>query len=920
MSRVLLDREREKQELDRLLTAARQGMSGAIVLRGEAGIGKTALLDFATAAAGDMQVARILAIESEMEWGFAGVHQLLVPFMGRLHRLPVPQRRALTSALGLASDQPPDRFLVGLATLTLLSDAATEQPLLAVIDDAQWLDQESAAVLAFVARRLYADRVAMLFAVREPEERSVALEGLAELRVEGLPDADARTLLASVAAGELDEHIGERIVGEIRGNPLALVELGAELTPAELSGRSLLPEPLPVSRRLEERFLSRVRTLPADTQTLLLLASAEQLGDPELLWRAAEQLGVAPEAAEAPGVERLLRLTPQLSFHHPLMRSAVYQGASAPARRDAHEALAAAVDRNRDPDRRAWHLAAAAVGPDEEVAGELESAAARARARGGIAATAKFLTKAAELSPGDPERVRRLIAGAIAELAAGAPARALGLLERAHPIEAGSLDEGRALRLRGNLASALGQGAKAPSLLLQAARVLQPLDPALARATLLEAVEVAFWTGDIPSLEVTLTAEAIRRVPKDSATIPDLLLDGFMTMFLDGHEVAAPLLRRAVTRLRTEDLNDADALRWLGVGGRAARELLDDDACRALTERCIALARGQGALTLLPLVLDDLGRVDADCGRFDRAEAMLAEAREIERASGAPRGFGTMTTELCLRVYRGEEAQARETAVALMGTASEHHHTLASTFAHVQLCILNLGHGRYAEAYECARAAYAAPFILTEMHVFENLIEAASRVGQDATAAVALARLGERVRASGTRYALGLHARSRALVAVDGDPEPLYQEALVELSHCQEAIDLARTHLLYGEWLRRERRRRDARAQLETAHDMFESMGATAFAQRAQIELLATGGTARRRTPETSDDLTPQESQIALLASHGVPNAEIASQLFISPSTVAYHLRKVFRKLGVSNRVQLARAMPDRATSAGSAL
>jgi DNA-binding CsgD family transcriptional regulator len=917
---MLLDRQGEKQELHRLLAAARKGMSGAIVLRGEAGIGKTALLDFAAAAAGDMQVARILAIESEMEWGFAGVHQLLVPFMRRLERLPVPQRRALMSALGLAADEAPDRFLVGLATLTLLSDAASEQPLLAVIDDAQWLDHESAAVLAFVARRLYADRVAMLFAVREPEERSVALEGLAELRVEGLPDADARKLLASVAAGELDEHVGDRIVAEIRGNPLALVELGAELTPAEVSGRSLLPQPLPLSRRLEERFLSRVRTLPADSQTLLLLASAEQLGDPEVLWRAADRLGVAPEAAEAPGFERLLTLTPRLRFHHPLIRSAVYQGASAPARRGAHEALAAAVDRNRDPDRRAWHLAAAAIGPDEAIAGELESAAERARARGGIAATAQFLTRAAELTPGDPDRVRRLIAGAIAELVAGAPVRALALLERAHPIEAGSLDEGRGLRLRGNLASAFGEGANAPSLLLQAARVLQPLDAGLARATLLDAVEVAFWTEDIPSLEVTLTAEAIRRVPEDSATIPDLLLDGFMTMFLDGHEAAAPLLRRAVARLRTEDLTDADAPRWLGVGGRAARELLDDDACRALDDRCIALARSQGALTLLPLVLDYVGRLEADCGRFDRAEAMLAEAREIQRATGNPREFGTMTTELCLRVYRGEETQARETAAALMGTASERRHTLASTFAHIQLCILNLGLGRYAEAYECARAAYAAPFILTGMHVFENLIEAASRVGQSATADSALAALGDRVRASGTRYARGLLARSRALVAADVNAEPLYQEALAELSHGQESIDLARAHLLYGEWLRRERRRRDARAQLGAAHDMFESMGATAFAQRAQIELLATGGTARKRTPETSDDLTPQESQIALLASHGVPNAEIASQLFISPSTVAHHLRKVFRKLGVSNRVQLAHAMPDRATRAGSAL
>ncbi len=518
---MLVDREAEKQELDNLLAAVREGFSAAVVLRGEAGIGKTALLEYALGSASDMRIARAVGIESEMELGFAGLHQLLVPFVGRLERLPGPQREALGSAFALIDGPAPNLFLVGLATLTLLADAAAKRPVLCVFDDAQWIDQASARALGFVARRLFADRIGMLFAVRETDERVAALEGLTELPVGGLPEDDARALLNSVAAGGLDQRTAERILLETGGNPLALVELGGELSAGQLGGRSPLPEPLPLGRRLEGRFLARVRTLPQETQTLLLLASLQQHGDPEQLWRAAASLGVGPGAADLPELDRLITFAPRVTFGHPLVRSAVYQGATARARRRAHQALATACDPERDPDRRAWHLGSAAAGPDEEVAAELERSAERARGRGGWASNAAFLHRAAELTPDPRCRAERELAAATAKLTAGDPTAARALLEVANPELADPLARAQARRLDGAIRLGTGHLGESAAILLEAARAFEPLDNRLTRDTLLEALHAATFAGRFArgaGVVDVLRAARGRRSPTSSST------------------------------------------------------------------------------------------------------------------------------------------------------------------------------------------------------------------------------------------------------------------------------------------------------------------------------------------------------------------------------------------------------------------
>jgi DNA-binding CsgD family transcriptional regulator len=907
---MLLDREAEKRELDHVLTAVRGGFSGVLVLRGESGVGKTALLEYVTSSGNDLRVARAVGVESEMELGFGTLHQLLGPFLDRLPRLPGPQRDALGSAFGIVESAAVDRFRVGLAALTLLADVAASRALLCVIDDAQWLDHVSAQVLGFVARRLFADRVGMVFAVRDPSERGIVLDGLPELRLGGLPDTDARALLASVAPGKLDPRVGDRIVSETRGNPLALIELGSgKLTVGELAGMSRLPEPLPVGTRLEQVFLRRVLALPADAQTFLLLAAADTSGDPALLLRAAGQLGIGREVVALPGLVGLLTVERHVEFRHPLIRSAVYHGARAAARRRAHEALAAAIDPGLDADRRAWHLAAAAPAPDKHVAAELERSADRARDRGGWASSAAFHTRAAELTPDTAPRRRRLLSAAQAELNAGAPSRALALLDRARGPQADQLEQAPALRLRGNIAFALGDGSKAAAALSQAALAFQPHDLRLARESLLEAMEAAFWAGRSATLEVARAAAAIPRSPAPQTTLTDVLLEGFAALAVGGYDTAAQLLRRAIERLRADDLAPDEGVRWLQLGCWACSELFDEEAWRALNNRHIQLARDHGALIVLPVALDTLGELEVYCGRFDRAEACVSEGREIAAATGKPQLFGSTVTEMLLLAFRGRAPELREANGRLVRTSKEHGQGLAETVAQFLLCILNLGLGRYAEALQCGQDVFVADAPETGTMVVPYIVEAASRIGDTEVAATALARLEERARASGTTWALGRLALSRALVADDALAQPLYAEALEQLESSEAAVDRARAHLLYGEWLRRQRRKRDARDALRIAYEMLDAIGAEAFAEHARQELLATGEHLRRRAPETRDELTPREAHIAMLASEGASNQEIAAQLFISPSTVAYHLRKVFRKLDVSNRTRLAAAL-----------
>ena len=916
MDVVLVGRPTERETLSGLLAKAAEGYSDALVLRGEAGAGKTALLDETAAAATavGMQTTRLTGVESETPLGYAGLHRFLLPFADRLERLPGPQRDALRSTFGLVAGPPADRFLVALAVLTLLAEVASAAPLVCVVDDVQWLDPESAVVLGFVARRLYAERVVLLFAVRVPDLEQSALAGLPELAVGGLDNQAALELLASLAPGRLSPAVGARIVTETGGNPLALAEVIRELSPAQLAGTEVLPQPLPVGGSLEEVFGRRVRRLPRETRLLLAVAAAEPAASQALVWRAAAQLGIDPEAAMAADLGGLAEIGPQVVFRHPLVRSVVYYHLPLRQRRRIHQALATVAYRD-EPDRVAWHLGMAASGPDEAVAARLEQAAGRARDRGGYAARVTFLARAAELSEEDSPRARRLLAASDAALAAGQPSRAGALLEEATPKLGDPLARAQARRLHGTLRLALGQAGEAPSVLLEAARALAPADVRGAREALLGALEAALYIGWSASramlAEIARAAPALPAAGGPEVSATDLLLDGFAARAAAGYPAAVPLLRRAIAKLGAGDLSPQEGLRGLALGCVAAADLLDDQAQHALASRWVRLSRDYGALTALPVALNLQSTfAEVPAGRFDAARACCAERSEISAATRNPGIVGTAgTVELFELAWRGHETETRRVAVAVAREAIDAGHGAQSIFAKSCLAVLELGLGNYQAALQSALGVYEddAPFLGTQ--VLPDLVEAAARCGETGLAEAALGRLAERAAAAATPLALGLLARSRALLAGDADAGPLYEQAIEHLKACRSAPQLARGYLLYGEWLRRQRRRRDARGQLRIAHDMFTSMGAEAFAERARIELLATGERARQPTAEAQEELTPQEAQIARLVSAGDSNRDIAAQLFLSPSTVDYHLRKVFRKTGVTSRTQLARAL-----------
>ena len=911
---VLVGRPAEREALGGLLARAAEGYSGALVLHGEPGVGKTALLDdtVAAAAATGMQTFRLTGVEAETQLGYAGLHRFLLPFADHMERLPVPQREALRSTFGLVAGPPADRFLVALAVLTLLAEVASQAPLVCVVDDVQWLDPESAVVLGFVARRLYAEHVVLLFAIREPDGQLSPLAGLPELAVGGLAEDAAMELLASLAPGPLSPAVGARIVAETGGNPLALAEVARELSPAQLAGSELLPEPLHIGGSLEQAFGRRVSLLPADTRLLLAVAAAEPAGSQALVWRAAQQLGIDPDVAASADLGGLAEIGPRVEFRHPLIRSVVYQATPLSQRRRIHQALAAGD--GSEPARVAWHLGMAAAGPDEAVAARLEHAAGQARERGGYVATVTFLSRAAELSAEDGPRARRLLAAAQAALIAGQPVRAGALLEEATPRLSGPLARAQARRLQGTIRFALGQPAEAAPVLLAAARELAPADPRGAREALLEAVEAARYAGWSASravlLEIAAAARATQTASASQVSATDLLLDGFAARAAAGYQASAPLLRRAIAMLSAGDLSPAGGLRLLGLGCVAAADLFDDQTQHALANRWIQLARDQGALTTLPQALNYGAFAEVVAGRFDAARACLAERLEISAATGNPGVAGTASiAEVYELAWRGHETDARRVAAAATREATGAGRGAQIIFAQYALAVLELGLGNYQAALQCALGLYEddAPHLVN--YVLPDLVEAAARCGQTGLAEAALGRLAERASAAGTPLALGLLARSRALLAGDADAEQLYEEAIEHLRQCRARPQLARAHLVYGEWLRRQRRRRDAREQLRTAHEMFTSMGAEAFTERARIELLATGERARQQTAGAAEELTPQEAQIARLVSQGDSNRDIAAQLFLSPSTVDYHLRKVFRKTGVASRTQLARTM-----------
>ena len=905
----LLDRRGEREVLDRLVAGVLAGQSRVLVVRGDAGVGKTALLEYLADAATDCRVTWASGVESEMELAFAGLYGIGTPMMGRLKRLPGPQREALSTAFGLSAGPPPDRFLVGLAMLSLLADVAEERPLICIVDDAQWLDQVSAQTLTFVARRLLAERVGLVFGLRAPANEPGFGE-LPELVVEGLDDRDAHVLLDSALHGPLDGHVRERILAEAGGNPLALLELPR----GKMAGGFGLPGSVPLTSRIEQGFVRQLEPLSVDTRRLLLLAAAEPVGDVPLLWRAAERLGTGPDDAVPAQTAGLLEIGARVQFRHPLVRSAAYRAASAPERRQVHEALADATDPQLDPDRRAWHRAHAADGADVSVADELERSAGRARARGGIAAAAAFLERAAELTPDPLRRGERALAAAQAKFQSAAPEAALELLAVAELCPLDGLQRARLARLRAQIVFALRRGSDAPPMLLDAARRLDALDPASARETYLEALGAAMYSGRLYAESgVRKAAEAVRAAPaaQQAPRSIDLVLGGMAERFTEGPAAGAPPLRRALDAFSSEALDGhVEVMRWLQlcpvVQSLAVFELWDDGAFRALATRMERLAREAGALTMLPVALVYLSGVHIFAGEFAMAAAMLDEADAIAAATGnAPLVYGA----LLLGAWRGAEREAMELIDAGRESASVRGEGRVLALAGYATSLLNNGLGRYEAAVEGARLGsedddqgYAGPSLI-------ELVEAATRCGRPEVAAAALARLEERTRAAGTDWALGLLARSQALTTEGGAADALYREAIERLDRTRMRVELARARLLYGEWLRRENRRVDAREQLRAAHDSLSRTGAEAFAARARRELLATGESVRRLTSETRDALTHQETQIARLAAAGNTNPEIGAHLFISPRTVEYHLRKVFRKLGVSTRRELRDAL-----------
>jgi DNA-binding CsgD family transcriptional regulator len=907
----LKGRRSERGVLDRLLEAVRAGESRALVVRGEPGVGKTALLEYVVGQASGCRVVRAAGVQSEMELDFAGLHQLLTPMLDRLERLPVPQRDALRTVFGISPGAAPDRFFVALAVLGLLSDVAEKQPLMCMVDDEQWLDGASAHVLAFVARRLEAESVGLIFAARGARDE---LAGLPELEVEGLPEDDARALLDAEIAGPLDARVRDQIVSEARGNPLALLELPRGWTPAELAGGFGLPGTMSVSVRIEEGFRRRLEALPDETRRLLQLAAADPVGEPLLVWRAADRLGIRAEAAAPAAEAGLLEFGARVRFRHPLVRSAAYRSASLSERQEVHRALGEVTDPARDPDRRAWHRAQAAPRPDEDVAEELARSAERAQARGGLAAAAAFLERAAMLTPEPARRAQRLLEAARSKRDAGALDAALGLLVA---VEAGPLDALRTAEvqhLRGQIAFDQRRSSDAVGLLLGAARHLETLNPDSARETHLEALGAALWASNLDGPRGVLeAAEAARAAPPgpDPPRVVDVVLDAFAVRLTEGYAVAAPTLTRALELCLVPPVGTNEVNHWLWLAGSKAGdiiapELWDAESWHILAACQVRFARDAGALVHLQFALDLLAWTHIVAGDLATAALLLEEDRLIAEATGHP---PTTYGETMLVAWRGQEAPASELIAATEQEATAHGLGRLASFATYASAVLFNGLGRHDAARDAASRAFERDHMGFGPFIVPELAEAASRTGDAPLVRAALEWLSERARVSPTNWGLGIEARVRALLSEGDVAEHLYRESIAHLGRTRMRVELARAHLLYGEWLRRERRRVDARGQLRTAHDMLHTMGVEGFAERARRELLATGETVRKRTAKTHVELTAQESQIAWLARDGLSNAEIGTRLFISPNTVKYHLRKAFTKLGIASRIELDRVL-----------
>ena len=911
--RPLLGRRAECAAVDRLLTEVIEGQSrdGAVlVIRGEAGIGRTALIDYCADRACGCRVLRIRGVESEQEMPFGALHQLCGPMLGDLDVLPSPQQRALQVAFGLEAGSAPDRFVVGLAVLGLLAETGAKRPLVCFVDDAQWLDEPSRQVLGFVGRRLLAETVLLLLAVSETGDERL-FPALPSLTLEGLAQEDARALLVASVPGQLDERVRDRIVAETWGNPLRLLELSREMNPGELAGGFGVPYAGVPSGPMREHYARRIRALPQQPQQLLLLASADPTGDPTLLWRAARTLGISRDTAAVAEARDLLEIGSVVRFRHSSVRSAAYAAATDEDRRAAHSVLAEATDALVDPEWRVWHQAAAAAGPDEGVASELEVTASAAQARAGLAAAASFLRRSFELTA-DPARLaERALAAAQAHIHVGTFETALGLLAEARAASLDDVQRSRVERLSGQAQYAANPG-PGTLVLLNAAETLEPLDVQLARETYLEAYVASFTAqtcappgGLLP--EVSRAALSAPPGP-DGASASGLFLDGVATVVTDGRAAAAPSLRTALDAFLSDAVSDAEFVQWAHLATHAAGLLWDCRGWGVASAKHVELARGSGALAALSVALNGLGMFAAWCGDLDEANASIAEYDTVKDATGAGR---YCACQLLQAAYQGRpeavmliEASAADSLERGVGMGVQQ--------ARWTRAILCNGLGRYADALAAAKlAAYEMEVPNGTGWALPEVIEAAVRSDQPGVAREAMEHLSKHT-LDGADWAAGIEARCRALVTEGAAAEPWYAEAVGRLAATPFRTELARAHLLFGEWLRRQGRRVDAREQLSPAYDMFSAMGAEAFAERARRELVATGEKVRKRNwdPATRDELTAQEAQVARLARDGRANAEIGAELFLSVRTVEWHLHKVFMKLGVSSRKDLKHALP----------
>jgi DNA-binding CsgD family transcriptional regulator len=899
--------------LDGLLDRVRSGRSAVLVLRGESGIGKTALLRYLIDEAAGFTVARCTGVESEMELPFAGLHELCSPMVGGLDALVEPQRSALSVALGLAAGQRPDPFLVAVAALSLLAETAEHAPLLCVVDDAQWLDNASAQVLGFVGRRLLAEPIGLLFATRTPVRSPDHLAGLPEWGLGGLDEQSARAVLSSVTQARFDEEVRARIIAESHGNPLALLELDSGLGTADFAGGFAVPDAANLPLRIQDQYLARLGQLPAEAQRLVVLAAADPVGDTGLLARAAQMLGLSIDAGN-PAVEAcLLTIGAGVRFRHPLLRSAAYRAASIEDRRVVHAALAAATDPTADPDRRAWHRAYAASAPDETVAAELMGSADRAHRRGGVAAAAAFWERAVALTPDSGKRASRALTAAEAKYAAGDFEAGQKMLTIA---DIGPLDEfghAQVQRMRAHIAFALNRGRDAPPLLLHAAQRLQPLDEDVARETFLEALVAAIYAGRLADGDDLLkVAKGVMSAPFGPEPLPhlQLLLRGLSLRMTDGYVAAAPVLREALHQY----CGQRQQRDWLWVAyNMVAMDLWEDSAWFELAAGQARFARASGTLSWLPFALDYLAESHIQAGDLTQAEALMLERERVDpgiRADTLP------YVALLLAAWRGDAPAAATLIDEMAAGASARGEGVALTYAEYAKAVLHNGLGDYALAAEAAHSASTVNELVISPWALYELVEAAVRCNQPQRAAAACDQLSAIAAASGTDWARGAAARSRAMVTDDDVADDLYREAIDRLSGTRMATHLARTQLCYGEWLRRKNRRVDARVQLRPAFDAFASMGANAFGERARRELQATGEKVRKRQQDQRTDLTPQEEQIAQLARERRTNPEIGAQLFLSARTVEWHLRKIFSKLGISSRRELDAALARRDHSA----